>query len=146
MDERDEKPEETPETDLDDALVLARRHPAQPNDFYDLFLNVDLYLPVRISGKETGSWQRAGVKERFHPYFLPKGKLRVVPVFDRLERLQRWSEGRAFDYVQLRCHLLLGMISADVGLVLNPGTSFAHSFSPEVLEKLRRAMRSVSPT
>ena len=56
-----------PETELDDALEMARKDPGHPNDFYDLFLNSDVFFPVQIAGKAEPSWQKVGPKDRFHP-------------------------------------------------------------------------------
>ena len=135
-----------PTTPLDEALASARREPSRPNDFYDLFLNSDLLLPVRREGQTEGTWSKVGMKDRFHPFFVPQGEQKLVPVFDTLERLRSWAETRNFDYLSLRCYLLVQLVGADVSLVLNPGTAFSHAFSPEILEKLRRAMKPVTPT
>jgi len=143
-------------TPLDEALQTARANSQQANFFYDAFLNSDLFVPVRLLGTANGSWRRLGPQDKFQPLFILSSSTessgasqeessKVVPVFDQLERLKAWAQDRSFDYVEIRCHLFLRVLAAEVGLVLNAGTDYSHGFSPEILERLRAAMQPVQP-
>jgi hypothetical protein len=133
-------------TELDEALEIARRDPSRSGFFYDAFLNGDLLMPVQLEGAEKGSWKQVGPKDRFKPLFLNYEQTKVVPVFDRLDRLQAWAGSRALDFVPLRGHIMLVLVSAEVGMVLNLATNWTYYFSPEILQRLRTVMKPVTPS
>lgn len=131
-------------TPLDEAIEDVREDSSFANFFYDTFLNTDIFVPVEIVGQIRGTWRKLGLNESFHPLFITYQNTKVIPVFDRLERLQDWAQGKALDYMQIRCHLLLKMVSPGVAIILNSGLSSSHYFSTEVLDQLRQAMKPVS--
>src|SRR5256885_9045760 len=93
-------------TPLDEALETAKQDRSQANSFYDAFLNTDLFVPVQLEGTQ-GSWKKVGLRDRFQPLFVPSGDTRVVPAFDRLDRLREWATGRPVDYLELKSHILI---------------------------------------
>jgi hypothetical protein len=137
-----EVPEKTP---LDEALETAKQDKKQAALFYDTFLNADLFVPVEIAGA-VPSWKKVGMQDKFHPMFVPSGENKVVPAFDRFERLREWSDGRAIDYLELKAHIFLRLLGGGVSLCLNAGTDFAYVFTPEIIERLRNSMKAVRPT
>ncbi len=135
-----------PETNLDQALAMAREDAKQGALFYDAFLNCDLFVPVRRDGAEQGSWTEVAADERFYPLFLKAQDRRVLPVFDRLDRLQSWAEEKALDYLKIRCHPFLKTLPPEISLALNLGNPYYHFFTGEVLEELRQAAKPVVPS
>ena len=134
-------------TELDDALQLAIKNPAQANFFYDTFLNTLIIVPALRENKKDGSWTQIMATDRFFPLYLRSGQLRAVPVFDRLERLKAWAAVKdakaSFDYLVLPAHIFLRVIAADVNLVLNEGTPYPYTFTAEILEQLRAAAKPI---
>ena len=135
-----------PESALDQALEQVRKNPSEAPFFYDSFLNSDLYVPVQIAGASEGQGRPVGWDESFHPLYLKIEDTRVVPVFDSWERLKAWSAPKSPDYLYLRCHVLLGILAQDVAAVLNLATSWNHFFPPDILDRLRNAMKPVKPS
>jgi len=135
-----------PETELDEALEAARQDKTQANYFYDTLLNTDLAAPVQTVGKTDGNWKQLEPHERFQPLFLAFEKTKAMPVFDSLARMKRWAGARQFDYILLRGHQLIGILGDQGGLVVNAGTPWSYTVTPEILEKLRQAMRPVQLT
>ena len=132
-------------TDLAKALTVARENPHQANYFYDTFLNWDLIVPVLKQGKETGTWARLALDEKFFPLFIPKKEVRIVPAFDTLERAKEWAEARTLDYIQVRAHQFLRMLGSAVAISLNPGSTDFFVFSPSLIEKLLGNMKTIRP-
>ncbi len=132
-----------PETNLDQALAMAREDANQSALFYDAFLNCDLIVPVRREGADQGSWKEVAADERFFPLFLKAQDTRVLPVFDRLDRLQSWAEEKELDYLKIRCHLFLKTLPPEISIALNLGNAFYHFFNGEILEQLRQAAKPV---
>lgn len=135
-----------PETAVDQALQMARDDQKNGNLFYDAFLNADLFIPVKRAKNETGTWSEVAANEPFFPLFLNLEGTKVIPAFDRLDRLQFWAEGRPLDYLKVRSHLFLKTVAHDVAMALNLGNAFHYLFTPEVLTQLRQAVRTVVPS
>ena len=132
-------------TELDEALRVSHEDPSQANFFYDAFLNAPLFFPALRADKRPGEWERLSTETRFFPLYLKLGEARVIPVFDRLERLKHWAQDKAFDYLELPGNVLIRVIAPEIALVLNEGTPHRYLFIPDILEKLRTAMRPVDP-
>jgi hypothetical protein len=132
-------------TELDEALEASRNDARHANFFYDAFLNTALFFPALRADKRPGEWERLPEDMRFFPLYLRHGEARAIPVFDRLERMKAWAEGKSFDYLVLPGSVLLRVIAPEIAIVLNEGTAHRYLFVPEILEKLRDAMRPVRP-
>ena len=136
--------DETPNselTEIDEALKIAKANPQQANYFYDTFLNAEIFVPVLGADKKPGEWKRIKATERFFPLYLRHEEDRIIPVFDRLERLKRWSEDKAFDYILLQSHLFIRVIAPEIAIVLNEGTEYPYLFTANILDSLRNAMK-----
>lgn len=133
-------------TELDDALEIAIKNPAQANFFFDTFLNTNIFVPALRDGQRPGTWTLIAATERFFPLFLRKEEKRAVPVFDTLEKLRVFAKERDFDYLILPAHIFLKVIAADVGILLNEGTPYRYEFSTDALEKLRAAAKPLPPS
>ena len=134
------------ETEMDEALASAMEDPAKANFFYDTFLNADLFFPVQKDGTKSGSWSEMSPQDRFHPLFLSFANGKAIPVFDGLARLKRWAESKKLDFARVKAHKFIGAIDPTVYLVLNLGNQWNYTFTPEVLEQIRTAMRKVTPS
>jgi hypothetical protein len=132
-------------TELDEALEASRRDRKHANFFYDAFLNAMLFFPVLRADKRPGEWERLPADVRFFPLYLRHGEARAIPVFDRLHRLKAWADGKTFDYLVLPGSVLIRIIAPEIAIVLNEGMASRYLFVPEILEKLRKAMRPVRP-
>jgi hypothetical protein len=132
-------------TELDEALEASRRDPTHANFFYDAFLNATLLFPALRTDKRPGEWERLPADARFFPMYLRRGEARAIPVFDRLDRLKAWAHGKTFDYLVLPGSVLIRVIAPEIAIVLNEGTAYRYLLVPEILEKLRAAMRPVPP-
>ncbi len=138
--------DETPQvelTEIDEALRAAQINPAYANMFYDAFLNADIFIPALRADKKPGEWRPLSTSERFFPLYLRHEEVRAVPVFDRLEKLKTWAKDKAFDYLTLKAHIFLKVVAPEVAIVLNEGTELHYLFTPEILESLREAVKSV---
>lgn len=132
-------------TELDEALRIARERPETGNFFYDAFLNTPVFFPALRADKKPGEWARLSATERFFPLYLHHGETRAIPVFDRLEKMKNWAGDKAFDYQLLQASVLLKVIAPEIAIVLNEGTAHRYLFPPDILERLRFAMRPVQP-
>jgi hypothetical protein len=130
-------------TPLDEALDVARDDASRSHFFFDAFLNADLMMPV-LAANGSPAWRQLGRQDRFQPFSLAYEQTRVIPVFDRLDRMQAWAQGKTLDYLQLRCHILLQLVAAEAGIVLNLATHWTYYFSPETLGQIRNAMKPVT--
>ena len=135
-----------PETSVDIALQLAREDKKTGSLFYDAFLNAELFIPVRREGNDAGTWSETAPNERFFPLFLNLEGTKVIPVFDRLERLQFWADARSLDYLKIRGPLFLKTVGPDVAMALNLGNAFHHLFPADILQELNRAAKTVVPS
>jgi hypothetical protein len=130
-------------TQLDKSLIAAQQDNSKANDFYNLFLNTDVYIPTRdMPEKDTVS--RAEEGEKFTPVIIDRGGKKYLPIFDTLERLQAWAN-RSIGYVRISTHALLRGIGNDIHIVLNIGTDYYKEFVSEELKMLREAVAATTP-
>jgi len=133
-------------TELDQALDAARETSAQANFFYDAFLNTPMFFPALRADKKSGDWEQLKATERFFPLYLTHGEARAIPVFDSIEKMKTWAGEKAFNYLVLQANLLMKVIAPEIALVLNEGTAHRYLFTPEILNRLRLAMKPVLPS
>lgn len=138
-----EDPKEKELTEVDEALRAAMANSNEANYFYDTFLNAEVFIPALRADKKPGEWVRLKPSDRFFPLYLRKDEARVVPVFDRLEKLKIWADDKAFDYIVLQAHLFLRVVAPEIAIVLNEGTAYRYLFTVEILESLRGAAKPV---
>lgn len=135
-----------PQTPLDQALQRARDNNEEGNEFYDAFLNCDVFMPVQIGENRPPEGRAVAWDEKFFPLFLKYEEVRVVALFDQMERMNEWAKGKTLDYLHLRSHRLLQTLAGGTGAILNIGTPWVYYFPPEILEQLRTSMRGVRTT
>lgn len=130
-------------TQLDKSLIAARQDNTKANDFYNLFLNTDVYIPTHDM-PEKDTVRRAGEDEKFTPVILDNGGKKYLPIFDTLERLQAWAN-RSIGYVRMSSHVLLRSIDSDIHVVLNLGTEYYKEFVSEELKMLQEVVAATMP-
>jgi hypothetical protein len=134
-----------PETDLDEALAVAHSDKTKANYFYDALLNTELYVPVQGQDRAAGTWREVGQTEKFFPLFLKFEKGKAIVAFDSIERLKNWAGEKPLDYLKLQGYVLLQILSSDLFIILNMSTPWSYTLTPEILERLRSFMKSVTP-
>lgn len=121
---------------LDDALLEARRNESGQAVFYNLFLNSDVIFPTHDHAIGNTNPRRSREGETFKPIMIEhQGKV-ILPIFDSVERLQNWAR-REVNYICMPAHALVRSIQGSVFFVLNTGTEFTKEFAPEELAWLR---------
>ena len=124
-------------TPLDEALDAARQDPEKSGIFYNLFLNTDLFLPVRPPDPGDAA-------DVVNLHIVQDGDGLFLPAFDTLKRLQVWAKGPTAN-VRVRCHILLQSLGKEYQMVLNAGTGKARGFGTEELEWLRGIVDEALP-
>ena len=130
-------------TQLDKSLIAAQQDNSKANDFYNLFLNTDVYIPTHDM-PEKDTVRRAEENEKFMPVILDRGGKKYLPIFDTLERLRAWAN-RSIGFVRMPSHVLLRSVDSDIHIVLNLGTEYYKEFVSEELKKLQEVVAATMP-
>lgn len=131
-------------TSLDSALRAARQDPAYQNDFYNLFLNSQLIVPIRESSGVGSSPARTKGGESFVPVILQVEGKKYLPVFDTAERLQAWAK-REIRFLAIPAHALLESLDSSIHWILNLGTDYFKEFVSDEIKWLKERIRSAAP-
>jgi hypothetical protein len=138
---------ETGVTDLDNALAAAQKDQSKANAFYNLFLNSDVLIPTRDTSGTNGGMRRSKEGETFSPIVVESNGVSFLPIFDRMDRLQKWAQGHEITYVQMPAHALIrSSLDPRLHLALNVGTSYFKEFVPDELAWLRDAFEKQRPS
>ncbi|HXM51000.1 MAG TPA: enhanced serine sensitivity protein SseB C-terminal domain-containing protein [Pyrinomonadaceae bacterium] len=127
-------------TPLDKALQAAQSDRSRTNDFYNLFLATDLYVPTHDASKVESGSRRATEGETFSPVIVTNKGTNFLPIFDTLERLQAWAAGHELTYVRMPAHALVGSIDSRLHLALNVGTDHFKEFATEEVKWLQNSV------
>ena len=135
-------------TELDKALIAAQGDQAQANTFYNLFLNSDVFIPTYDAATTTESRMRRSQEgESFTPIVVENEGIPFLPIFDTLERLQTWAQGREITYIQMPAHALIrSSLDPRLHIVLNVGTPHFKEFVPDELNWLRQVFEQQKPS
>lgn len=134
-------------TELDKALVAAQQDQTQSDAFYSLFLNSDVLIPTRDAGAPEGGARRSCEGESFSPIVVENEGVPYLPIFDKMERLQAWAQGKEITFVQMPAHALIrSSLDAKLHLALNVGTDHFKEFVPDELAWLRQAFEEQKPS
>lgn len=128
---------------LDQALKAAQTDPSRQGAFYDLFLNVELYIPTHDHPTSLGV-RRTGPQETFRPVILDYKGNRIIPIFDTLEKLTAWAR-RPIGYIQVTAYAFLQSLAGRMHLALNIGTPGFKEFVADEVEWLKKAVQSSQP-
>lgn len=117
------------ETPLDKVLNAVEANPGLVDDYYTLFLNTELFIPVWSS-------EQAEEGEEVEPVVVEQEGFSYIPAFDTQERLKAWAQ-REIGMTGMRGYDLLRMIRPHGFLLaLNEGTTYTKTFSHQEIDWL----------
>jgi hypothetical protein len=126
---------QTQTTALDKALDAATKSREKQSEYYNLFLNSEIFIPTHdLPLKE--SRDRAGTDETIRPIIIESEGKKYLMLFDTRERLSSWAK-REVGVAVVPGHVVLEMMSADIQWALNPGTDHVKIFFPEEIKWLK---------
>ncbi len=120
-------------TPLDTALTEARGDVQKGEQFYNLFLNTMLFVPLTELPKEDNPRQ-------ISPILIEYEGTKYLMLFDEEQRLVNWAK-RQVAYAQVPGYALLEMMDPEILFVLNAGTEPMHQFVADELAWLRAAIK-----
>jgi hypothetical protein len=129
-------------TPLDKALQAAQSDKSKVNEFYDLFLATDVYVPTHDSSKVESGSRRTTEGETFSPVIVTNKGTDFLPIFDTLERLQAWAGGHELTYIRMPAHALLLSIDNRLHVALNVGTDHFKEFVSDEVKWLQDSVRA----
>jgi hypothetical protein len=134
-------------TELDKALIAAQSDQAQANTFYNLFLNSDVFIPTYDAATTESGMRGSQEGESFTPIVVENEGIPFLPIFDTLERLQTWAQGREMTYIRMPTHALIrSSLDPKLHIVLNVGTAYFKEFVPDELDWLRQVFEQQKPS
>ena len=128
-------------TPLDKALQAAQSDNSKVNDFYNLFLATDIYVPTHDSSKVESGPRRTKEGETLSLVIFKDKDTDFLPIFDTLERLQAWA-GHELTYVRMPAQALLQSIDSSLHLALNVGTDHFKEFVSDEVKGLQDSVRA----
>lgn len=122
-------------TALDKALEAATTNREKQSEYYNLFLNSEIFVPTHdLPSKE--SRHRAGEGETIRPIIIESEGKKYLMLFDTKERLSSWAK-REVGFAVIRGHVVVEMMSADIQWALNVGTDHVKIFGPDEIKWLK---------
>jgi hypothetical protein len=125
-------------TPLDSALVAAQKNEEHQSEFYNAFLNSELFIPTHAT-PENDQRHRASENESISPIFVESEGVQYLMLFDSKERLSSWAQ-REVGFVALPGHAIVEMMSPEFHWVLNVGTDYVKTFVPEEIQWLKSSL------
>lgn len=122
-------------TPLDSAYVAAQKSEERQSNFYNTFLNSELFIPTHTS-PEIEQHRRASENESISPIFVEADGIQYLMLFDSEERLSSWAQ-REVGFVALPGHAVVEMMSPEFHWILNVGTDYVKTFAPEEIQWLK---------
>jgi hypothetical protein len=129
---------ETPMTALDRAYQAANNDSGKQSEYYDLFLNSEIFIPTHNVPSENRR-RRAGDNETISPIFGNSEGKSYLMLFESKERLSAWAN-RQVGFVALPGHVVVEIMSSDIHWILNAGTKHAKIFVPDEIKWLKKTM------
>lgn len=135
-------------TSLDKALAASQHDQTKADAFYNLFLNSDVFIPTySLTGTNNIGIRRSEEGESFTPFVVESDGTPFLPIFDTIERLQAWAEGKEMTYVCMPAHALIrSSLDPKLHIALNVGTSYFKEFVPDELDWLRQVFEQQKPS
>jgi hypothetical protein len=113
-------------TQLDAAYTAAKHDNNKKPDFYNLFLNTELYIATHET-QEANS---------FSPLLMESNGIKYLMLFDTEERLANWAK-KEVAYAAVPGHTLVETVGTDYHWALNAGTEFVKTFVPDEIQWLK---------
>jgi hypothetical protein len=135
-------------TDLDRALAESQKDQSKSDGFYNLFLNMDVFVPTHNPVITNQSrMRRTEEGETFSPIVIENENIPFLPIFSTLDRLQSWAKGQEITYVQMPAHALLrSSLDPKLHLALNVGTPHFKEFTPDEIDWLCQVFEGQKPS
>ncbi len=114
---------------LDAAFTAAKNDPKQKSQFYNVFLNTELYIPTRAEPQADG--------DSAAPLIAEQDGIRYLLLFDSSERMNNWAQ-RDIEHVQLPGHSVAEAMAGDYHWALNVGTAYLKTFVPDEIAWLKQ--------
>jgi len=124
-------------TEIDQALEALRANPDDhkaQSGFYDLFLNMNFFVPTI---NETVDTDDKGAKEKIEvPLIVEADGIDYLVFFDEQQRLNEWAEEEV-PCLQLPGHVLTEMTPDKLHWAMNIGTEYNKQFAPDEIAWLK---------
>ena len=130
-------------TSLDKALQAALADRSKAGEFYNVFLQANLFIPTHDKPEAEGQ-RRASEDETFNPIILENEGIKVLLIFDQLERLEAFAN-RDLGYIVLPGHVIVDSIPEGINWVLNHGTDHVKEFALEEIQFLKSQIHRSAP-
>ena len=125
-------------TPLDTAYVAAMKNEDKQSEFYNIFLNSELFIPTHET-PEKDQLRRADEDESISPIFIESNGIQYLMLFDSKERLSSWAQ-REVGFVALPGHAIVEMMSDEFYWALNVGTEHVKTFEPDEIKWLKQTV------
>ena len=107
-------------TELDLALETAEKNPEKQAEYYNLFLNSEIFIPTHDAPTED-QCRRASEGETIRPVIVESEGKSYLMLFDLRERLGAWAK-REIGFAAILGHVIVKMMNQDIHWALNVGT------------------------
>jgi len=125
-------------TELDAAFEAAAKNPEKQSEYYDLFLNSEIFMPTHDVPSEDRR-RRAGENETITPVIVESEGKSYLMLFDNRERLSAWAK-REIGFTAMPGHVIVEMMNPDIHWALNVGTDHVKVFVPEEIRWLKESV------
>jgi|CXWL01.1.fsa_nt_gi hypothetical protein len=119
-------------TKIDEMLLAAQQGKATSDDFYNLFLNSEIFIPL-IEPPDPAD------PRSIKPILIEADGKNYLMMFDAEERLSAWAK-RKIDFAALSGHGIVQMMDPSMSWILNVGTEHMKQFVPEEIAWLKESI------
>jgi hypothetical protein len=125
-------------TALDLAFEAAAKNPTKQSEYYNLFLNSEIFIPTRDVPLEERR-KRADEGETIRPIIVESEGKSYFMLFDTKERLGAWAK-REVGFTAVPGHVVVEMMGPDIHWALNVGTDHVKIFVPDEIKWLKETV------
>ena len=125
-------------TELDLAFEAATKNPKKQPEYYDLFLNSEIFIPTHDVPSEDRR-RRAGESETIIPVIVESEGKSYLMLFDSKERLSAWAK-REIGFAAIPGHAIVKMMNPSIHWALNVGTGHVKVFVPDEIRWLKESV------
>lgn len=119
-------------TEIDVALQAAQEGKASPDDFYNLFLNREIFIPL-IEKPDPAE------PKTLKPILIEVDGKKYLMLFDTQDRLAAWAK-RKIDFAAMPGHGIVAMMDASIPWMLNVGTDHVKEFVSDEINWLKTSI------
>ncbi len=122
-------------TELDQALTKYLQDEDEQDQYYELVLKTDFYIPLSMESAATPAAERESVT----PLILTSEEKHYMLLFDSEERLTQWAK-KPIDFVVLAGFRAAAISTPELHWAVNVGGQFAKEFLPEEIAWLKETV------